>query len=97
MITGLFLGAISSTLDFVLGFFPRLTLPDWVTHPPLSSGVADEIGGLFSAVKSFLPVDLLLSILATACEILPAVGLYVLATWVWKHLPTIAGFGLGSG
>jgi len=76
---------------------PTFTLPSWLTSDAWSAGVANTVGGMLAAMQSWFPVDALLTVLHDVLVLLPALAAYAVFEWVWRHVPTIAGFGTGNG
>lgn len=61
-------------------------------------GTTHWIGHALGGWDGLLPVISIFQVLAsTIAVILPALMLYKVANWIWKHIPDIAGFGPGSG
>jgi hypothetical protein len=77
--------------------FPDLTLPTWFTSDAIGSTVANYIGSLLGAVSGWFPVAATLNVLYTVTVMLPFIAAYLVAEWVWRHVPTIFGFGTGNG
>lgn len=61
-------------------------------------GTTHWLGNSLGGWDGLLPVVSIFQVLATTIAvILPALMLYKVANWIWKHIPDIAGFGPGSG
>ncbi len=87
-LVGLVLGA-------VFGLLPDVVLP-FFADP--STGTATELGGNAVWVNSYVPVVEAFAIMAFLVKwVLPALGVYALASWAWRHVPTLWGFGTGAG
>lgn len=83
------------------GFFsilPSWTMPSWLSSgTAFPSGVASSIGGLLEPARNFLPIDTILTVAASIFTLWPLIIGFLIFEWVWKHVPTIAGFGTGDG
>jgi hypothetical protein len=98
MITNLLIGLITTIVNALDALLPHFTVPSFMTSGSLiPTGAVDFIAALFSAVSSFYPSQLVLSIFVSICAMWPVVGAYLVFQWVWRHVPTIAGFGTGDG
>lgn len=58
---------------------------------------AQTVGGWAMMLNPALPVSEVISILAALAVIMPVVLAYKVFSWVWRHVPTVAGFGTGNG
>lgn len=91
-------GIIAFVVDFVApflnSFLPHLSLG---TVPSVVQSAADTLGSAVAFLGPIVPVDVVLAWLAVLSVLLPAVAAYFVFNWVWRHIPTIAGFGTGSG
>jgi hypothetical protein len=57
-----------------------------------------SVGGYLASWNVYLPLAEVLTILSLLLGTwLPAVLVYKLANWAWRHFPDIAGFGPGAG
>ena len=98
MITNLLLTVVSGVVGFFDSFLPHVAMPAWLSGATvLPSGVAATIGGMMAAVAPFIPVDVVLTVLTTVMLLWPVIFAYVVFNWVYRHVPTVAGFGLGPG
>lgn len=98
---------IDAIIDLVTGLFgaafsvlPTSSLPffDGFLSAPGNPGVGNDIGGWLGQWNYFVPIIFLLSTVSLVLNVLlPGVLTYKLANWIYKHIPTIAGFGPGSG
>jgi hypothetical protein len=52
---------------------------------------------MMAAVAPFIPVDVVLTVLTTVMLLWPVIFAYVVFNWVYRHVPSVAGFGLGAG
>jgi hypothetical protein len=98
MITNLLLDLVMGVVSFFDSFLPHVTMPSWLAGATvLPSGVASTIGGMMAAVAPFIPVDVVLTVLTSVMLLWPVIFAYVVFNWVYRHVPTVAGFGLGGG
>lgn len=98
MITNFVLGVVQTVVSFFLGFLPHFALPSWLSGSTVLPGsVATAIGTVLHSVAGFLPVDVVLTVLGSLFSVWPVVAAYLAFSWVWRHVPTIAGFGTGDG
>jgi hypothetical protein len=97
VITNAILSIVITVVGFFNGLFPSLTIPSWVSSDQIGSAVANYIGGMLAAISSWFPSAALVTILQGVVTLLPLVAGYYVAEWVWRHVPTIAGFGTGNG
>jgi hypothetical protein len=98
VITDLLLQPIVTIVTFISGLLPSVTFPSWLEGGSLlPSSVANDIGGLLGSVNTYLPVSEMLTALVFMFSLWPAIAGYVVFSWIWKHIPTIAGFGTGDG
>ena len=89
---------ITGALSWIFSILPSWSMPSWLSSgSAFPSGVATTIGGYLHVVAPFLPVDLVLTILATVLTLWVVVAGYLIFQWVWSHVPTISGFGTGDG
>ncbi len=77
---------LRSLLDSVFALLPSGALP----FPDLE--VALQIPWPF-----WLPYQPLMTAGAVTVVWIGLLGVYEIFSWVWRHIPTIAGFGTGSG
>lgn len=98
MITNFLLTVITSVVSSVDALLPSFSLPSFFASGSLiPSGVVQLVASALYSVSPWFPSSLLLSILVAAASLWPAVLGYIVFQWIWKHTPTIAGFGLGDG
>lgn len=97
MITNAIISIVISVVNFFNNLLPSLTLPSWLTTNALSTTIANDLGGLLAPISSWFPVDALLNCIYAALVLLPVFAAYSVFQWVWRHVPTIAGFGTGNG
>ena len=94
MITNLLLSLANTVLSWLDALLPHLTIPSWLTSGSLiPSGVSDFIGSALHAIAPVYPSAVLAEIFVGVASMWPFVAAYVVAQWVWNHVPTIAGFG----
>jgi hypothetical protein len=97
MITNLIIGLVDIVVTAFNALMPHLTLPTWLTTNAFSSTIADDVGGLLAPISAWFPVDAVLNCVYAALVLLPIFAAYSVFQWVWRHVPTIAGFGTGNG
>ena len=97
MITNVLIAIVTGALGAFNSLFPSVTLPSWFTSDAIGSTVANYVGGLLGAIGGWFPVDTTLNILFAIVTLLPFIAAYIVAEWVWRHVPIIAGFGTGAG
>jgi hypothetical protein len=55
-------------------------------------------GQALAPLNHWLPLGELLTLAVLVTGVwMPATAVYVIANWVWRHVPTIMGFGTGAG
>lgn len=95
MIIDLIIDLLSAILTPIFNLLPTGSVP-FFDDP--STGVAEQGGALVSVVNGFLPMQEALTLLKVVVGIiLPAVLIYRGANWLYRHIPTLWGFGPGSG
>lgn len=88
---------IGVVLAFVVPMLDALPAPDYASvWDGLLSG-ASQVGAYAMSLNGFLPVSELMGALSALMLLLPLVAAYKVFSWVWRHVPTIAGFGTGNG
>jgi len=98
VITNLILELVSTVIGAVDALMPHIEFPGWLTSGDLiPSGVIDFFGAIFSTIAPFFPSLILLEILVAIMSLWPAVCAYTVFQWIYRHIPTVAGFGLGEG
>lgn len=76
--------AVKLILDFLTDLLPQseLVLPRYSIELPW---------------PAWIPHEPLLTTAAIVVAWLAVLGAYTVANWVWRHIPTIAGFGTSGG
>ena len=97
MITSAIISLVVAIVNVFDALLPSFTLPSWLTSDSWASGVANTVGGMLAAIRGWFPVDPLLTVLHDLLVLLPMLAAYAVFEWVWRHVPTIAGFGTGNG
>lgn len=88
-----------SILDFMTAplrqILPVISLPFDAGEP---TGVAQSVGNKLALANWIVPVHEGLGLLALVVKfVLPAVIVYTVGNWVWRHIPELWGFGPGAG
>jgi hypothetical protein len=98
MITNAILGVIGVVIGWVDDLLPHLTLPAWLSAGTLiPTDVSDFVGQALHIIAPFFPSAVLAEIFVGICNMLPFVAAYTVAQWIYRHIPTIAGFSVGNG
>jgi len=98
MIINLVLDLVSAVVSAVDALLPSFTMPSWLTSGTLiPSDVSNYIGEGLHIISPFFPSAVLAEIFVGILTMLPFVAAYTVAQWVYRHIPTIAGFGPGAG
>jgi len=103
MIVDTIVGLITTVLTAIFGSLPSwspvtaLGLPSDVgTHDCCTLGGA--AGKYVGSFDTLLPIHETISFLQIALvALLTAYATYKVASWIWKHIPEIGGFGPGAG
>ncbi len=96
MIIGAIIDLITGVLGFVFDLLPQSSLG--ILSLGSYSATLTNVGYRMGSFNTFVPVVFILSTLTTVMSVvLPAVIVYKVANWTWKHIPNIAGFGPGGG
>jgi hypothetical protein len=76
--------ALKSILDAAFGLLPNVAfvLPRW---------------NVVLSLPSWIPVGPLVSTTLVVVAWLGVLGGYAVFSWIWRHIPTIFGFGTGAG
>lgn len=97
MITTLILDLVNSILTGINAILPGVTMPSWLSSGTLiPSSVSTFVGALLHTISPIFPSAVLIEIFVGVCSLWPFVASYVVAQWVFRHLPTIAGFGISA-
>lgn len=96
MITKWLIQLVRWILTPVFGLLPAGTLP-WLNAGDYT-GTTTFVGQKLGGWDGLFPIVSMFEVLArTVAILLPAIMLYKLVNWIWKHIPTIGGFGPGAG
>lgn len=79
---------------FLNRFLPGLALG---TLPTVSQSVLERIGAFLRFFTPIIPAGTIVAWLEIWGVVMVAAGGYIVFDWVWRHIPTIAGFGTGDG
>ncbi len=97
MLTNLILDLINAILTGFNALFPHFSLPSYFSSGSIiPSGVVDFLAASLYTVSSFFPSSLILAVLVAIANLWPIVLAWVVANWIYNHIPTIAGFGTGQ-
>ncbi len=95
MITDALLILLRVLLAPIFAALPVLTLD--VFTSPVTAG-ARQVGYWAGFADPLLDVGLILRALALILgALVPAITTYVVANWIWRHVPSFAGFGTSGG
>jgi len=95
MIVNLLLDVIFVWMDFIVAYMPDTTgVISWINSAAASAG---PIGAYVQHANGALPISEAFVLLAVIAAFFPLVAFYRLASWMWRHIPIIAGFGTGNG
>jgi len=96
MIVNLLIEWAIAIFDVVFSWMPDVsTVVTSINAFPATVGGA--LGGLLGPVNSWFPGNEVLYAAAVITYLFPIFAAYRLFSWIWRHIPTIAGFGTGSG
>lgn len=96
MITKWFVELVRFILAPIFSILPVGTLA--FLNPADYFSTTHWLGHNLGGWDGLLPVVNIFQVFAgTMAVILPALLIYKIANWIWKHIPDIAGFGPGSG
>jgi hypothetical protein len=75
---------LRTVLDFAFGLLPSaaFVLPRW---------------NVTLSVPGWLPTDTVVATSIVVVAWLVILGGYAVFSWIWRHIPTVFGFGTGSG
>lgn len=95
MIIDAIFAGISAVLSLVFAALPSFSLAS--TFAPVA-GIGSTVGRYMAIGNGFMPLDTLATILHdTYLVLLPALLIYKVANWIWRHIPELWGFGPGAG
>lgn len=97
MITNFVISLVTTVVSFFINLLPSMTIPSWFGTDSFGTTLANQVGGLLVGAKDYLPVGAIVDVVAAVCTLLPVFAAFWVFEWVWKHVPTIAGFGTGNG
>lgn len=94
MILDTLIDLVLALVSPILGLIPDIDLSG------ISSSVAlgaETVGGYAMLLNGVLPVVEMLALLQFVALLMPVIIGYKVFSWVWRHVPTVAGFGTGNG
>ncbi len=94
MIVNAFLVILSGALGWMLDLLPDVDLSAFTAS--VSSG-AGAIGAYLGHANAIAPVTEVIGTLRVLVALYPVFFSYTVFKWIWRHIPTIAGFGTGDG
>lgn len=94
MIFDLLIDLVLALVGPLLDLLPAVDLTALTTS--VSTGAA-QVGGWAMLLNPVLPITELLALLGVVATLLPVIIAYKVFSWVWRHVPTVAGFGTGNG
>ncbi len=96
MIVGAIMSLVKAMLGLVFDLLPTSSIPG--LDAGAYSATMYEAGSSAAAWNSYVPVVFVMTTTASVFAVLlPAVVIYKVANWTWRHIPSIAGFGPGAG
>lgn len=97
MITGFLLLLVDAILHGIDALFPSWSMPSYFASGSIiPSGVVDFLAAGFYTISPFFPSALILAVLVAIADLWPVVLAWIVANWIYNHIPTIAGFGTGQ-
>ncbi len=98
MITNLVIGLITTFVNAIDGLLPHATVPAFLLAGNIIPSASENlIAAALYAINVFFPSTTLLEIFAGVLALWPFVAAYTVFDWVYRHIPSVAGFGLGAG
>jgi hypothetical protein len=98
VITNLLLDLVNVVVGALDALLPHFTIPSWLTAGGLiPTSVEQFIAAALFAVNGVFPSAAVIEIFIALTTLWPAIFAYVIFQWIYKHIPTIAGFGPGAG
>lgn len=94
MIVDLFIDLVLALAGPLLDLIPDVDLS--ATFNGIASGAA-TVGGWAMILNPAVPISELLALLLAIAVLFPVFLAYKVFSWVWRHVPTVAGFGTGNG
>ena len=93
MIVDLVLGVITSIVNLLSSALPTFTWPSWLSSGWLTGVEFEHLGFALHPMANVVGLTFLVTVLRAFSVLMPvAFGFYAFE-WVWRHIPTIAGFG----
>lgn len=97
MIPGFLLAVIDVIIRGFNALFPSFSLPSYFSSGSIiPSSVVDFFAAGFYTISPFFPSALMLALLVAIADLWPIVLAWIVANWIYNHIPTIAGFGVGD-
>lgn len=62
-----------------------------------ASTLGASVGPYLGMASPLVPADMIIAMIVYVATLLPVLAAYRLFSWIWRHVPTIAGFGTGGG
>lgn len=97
MIVGWILSLVTAVISAFDSLFPSFSLPSFFSGGSLiPSSVVNFFAAGFYTISPFFPSALVLSLLVAIADLWPVILAWIVANWIYNHIPTIAGFGVGD-
>ena len=97
MITNALLEIVITVIHGFNSLFPSFSLPTYFSSGAIiPSDVTNFLAASFYTISSFFPSSLILSILVAIADLWPIALAWIVANWIYNHIPIIAGFGVSS-
>lgn len=94
MLADLLIDLVVAMVSPLLDLLPDVDLSGFTTG--VTNGVSTAAGWAM-VLNPALPISELLALLSALGLLIPLFLAYKVFSWVWRHVPTIAGFGTGNG
>jgi hypothetical protein len=95
MVVDALFGVVNAVLTAVFAALPTIDVQSFLS-PVLSVGTT--AGRYVGIVNGILPASEIVTMLhGVYVVLLPALVVYKIANWVWRHIPDLWGFGPGAG
>lgn len=94
MIVNAFIAIIRAMVETLFSMLPSWNVDGLVASATAGAG---HIGQMIGSLDAVLPVSESFVILGIIMTLVPLMLGYTIFKWVWRHIPTIAGFGTGTG
>lgn len=96
MITNLLIDLVVGILSPIFSLLPSGSLVDY--FPILATPLLYDVGAKLAPLNSWLPIQESVVLLSVYVGfIVPALLVYKAANWLYRHIPSIGGFGPGAG